>query len=131
MLKALIQLFAESFLKAKSHGFRTIRSYHHQGINISCSSTTDFFTYTAPCNGWATARCNSTTVSALEIQVENGQMALASVLNGNTAGAGICCYVKKGHRLSSCAVGEVQPIILFGSTKQVQTFNLLTGGALC
>lgn len=39
--------------------------------------------------------------------------------------------LKKGHRLSSCAVGEVQPIILFGSTKQVQTFNLLTGGALC
>jgi hypothetical protein len=28
-------------------------------------------------------------------------------------------------------VAEVQPIILFGSTKQVQTFNPLTGGALC
>ena len=39
--------------------------------------------------------------------------------------------LKKGHRLSSCAVGEVQPIILFGSTKQVQTFNPLTGGASC
>lgn len=39
--------------------------------------------------------------------------------------------LKKGHRLSSCAVAEVQPIILFGSTKQVQTFNPLTGGALC
>ena len=39
--------------------------------------------------------------------------------------------LKKGHRLSSCAVGEVQPIILFGSTKQVQTFNPLKGGALC
>lgn len=39
--------------------------------------------------------------------------------------------LKKGHRLSSCAVAEVQPIILFGSTKQVQTFNPLTGGASC
>ena len=39
--------------------------------------------------------------------------------------------LKKGHRLSSCAVAEVQPIILFGSTKQVQTFDPLTGGALC
>lgn len=39
--------------------------------------------------------------------------------------------LKKGHRLSSCAEAEVQPIILFGSTKQVQTFNPLTGGALC
>lgn len=39
--------------------------------------------------------------------------------------------LKKGHRLSSCAVAEVQPIILFGSTKPVQTFNPLTGGALC
>lgn len=39
--------------------------------------------------------------------------------------------LKKGHRLSFCAVVEVQPIILFGSTKQVQTFNPLTGGALC
>lgn len=39
--------------------------------------------------------------------------------------------LKKGHRLISCAVAEVQPIILFGSTKQVQTFNPLTGGALC
>lgn len=39
--------------------------------------------------------------------------------------------LKKGHRLSSCVVAEVQPIILFGSTKQVQTFNPLTGGALC
>lgn len=39
--------------------------------------------------------------------------------------------LKKGHRLSSCAVAEVQPIILFGSTRQVQTFNPLTGGALC
>jgi hypothetical protein len=28
-------------------------------------------------------------------------------------------------------VAEVQPIILFGSTKQVQTFNPLTGGASC
>ena len=96
MLKALIQLFAESFLKSKkSWVSEQSAPIIHQGINISCSSTTDFFTYTAPCNGWATARCNSTTVSALEIQVENGQMALASVLNGNTAGAGICCYVKK------------------------------------
>lgn len=39
--------------------------------------------------------------------------------------------LKKGHRLISCAVAEVQPIILFGSTRQVQTFNPLTGGALC
>ena len=39
--------------------------------------------------------------------------------------------LKKGHRLSSCVVAEVQPIILFGSTRQVQTFNPLTGGALC
>lgn len=39
--------------------------------------------------------------------------------------------LKKGHRLGSCAMGEVQPIILFGSTKQVQTFNPLKGGALC
>ena len=39
--------------------------------------------------------------------------------------------LKKGHRLCSCAVAEVQPIILFGSTKQVQTFDPLTGGALC
>lgn len=39
--------------------------------------------------------------------------------------------LKKGHRLSSCVVAGVQPIILFGSTRQVQTFNPLTGGALC
>lgn len=39
--------------------------------------------------------------------------------------------LKKGHRLSSCVVAEVQPIILFGSTRQVQTFNPLTGGASC
>lgn len=39
--------------------------------------------------------------------------------------------LKKGHRLSSCVVAEVQPIILFGSTRQVQTFNPLIGGALC
>lgn len=38
---------------------------------------------------------------------------------------------KKEPLLSSCAVAEVQPIILFCSTKQVQTFNPLTGGALC
>ena len=39
--------------------------------------------------------------------------------------------LKKGHRLSSCVVAEVQPIILFGSTKQVQMLNSLVGGALC
>lgn len=100
MLKALIQLFAEKFLQSKkSWVAEQSAPIIHQGINIPCSSTTDFFTYTAPCNGWATSRCNSTTVSALEIQVENGQMALASVLNGNTAGAGICCYVKKGTQI--------------------------------
>ena len=39
--------------------------------------------------------------------------------------------LKKGHRLSSCVVAEVQPIILFGSTRQVQMLNSLVGGALC
>lgn len=38
---------------------------------------------------------------------------------------------KKEPLLNSYAEAEVQPIILFGSTKQVQTFNPLTGGALC
>lgn len=97
MLKALIQLFAEKFLQSKkSWVSEQCAPIVRTGINIPCTSTTDFFTYIAPYNGWVTSRCNSITVSALEIQVDNGQMALASVLNGNTAGAGICSYVKKG-----------------------------------
>ena len=93
-LRPSFNYLPRSFCKAKNLGFQ-----NNQGINIPCTSTTDFFSYIAPCNGWATSRCNSNTVSALEIQVENGQMALASVLNGNTAGAGICCYVKKGTQI--------------------------------
>ena len=132
MLKDLIQLFAETFIKGKkSWVAEQCAPIVRNGTNIPCTSTTDFFSYVAPCNGWATSRSNSSTVSALEIQVENGQMALASVLNGNTAGCGLCCYVKKGTLLNSYAEVERLRIILFGSTKQVQTFNPLTGGALC
>ena len=119
MLKDPIRLFSDSFLKSKkSWVAEQCAPIVHNGTNIPCTSTTDFFTYIAPCNGWATSRSNSSTVSALEIQVENGQMALASVLNGNTAGCGLCCYVKLR-------------IILFGSTKQVLTLNSSTGGVLC
>lgn len=97
MLKDLMQLFAETFLKSKrSWVAEQCAPIVRNGTNIPCTSTTDFFSYVAPCNGWATSRSNSSTVSALEIQVENGQMALASVLNGTTAGCGLCCYVKKG-----------------------------------
>lgn len=100
MLKSLISLFAEKFLQSKKSWVAEQSAPITSGSTlIPCTSTTDFFTYIAPCNGWATSRCNANTVSALEIQVGNGQMVLASVLNGNTAGCGVCCYVKKGSTL--------------------------------
>lgn len=93
MLKSLIQLFAEKFLQSKkSWVSEQCAPIVRNGTNIPCTSTTDFFSYVAPSNGWATSRCNSSTVSALEIQVENGQMALASVLNGNTSDYSLWFY---------------------------------------
>ena len=77
MLKSLISLFAEKFLQSKKSWVAEQSAPITSGSTlIPCTSTTDFFTYIAPCNGWATSRCNANTVSALEIQVGNGQICL-------------------------------------------------------
>ena len=67
----------------------------------------------------------------LKSKWRTGRWHLLPFLTETLREPGSVVTLKKGHRLSSCAVAEVQPIILFGSTKQVQTFNPLTGGALC
>lgn len=67
----------------------------------------------------------------LKFKSRTGRWHLLPFLTETLRELGSVVTLKKGHRLSSCAVAEVQPIILFGSTKQVQTFNPLTGGALC
>ena len=67
----------------------------------------------------------------LKSKSRTGRWHLLPFLTETLRELGSVVTLKKGHRLSSCAVAEVQPIILFGSTKQVQTFNPLTGGALC
>ena len=67
----------------------------------------------------------------LKSKSRTGRWHLLPFLTETLRELGSVVTLKKGHRLSSCAVAEVQPIILFGSTKQVQTFNPLTGGASC
>lgn len=129
MLKSLIQLFAEKFLQSKkSWVSEQSAPIIHQGINIPCMIS-------LPTPHRATA---GRLLGAIQLQSQllksksrTGRWHLLPYLTETLRELGSVVTLKKGHRLSSCAVAEVQPIILFGSTKQVQTFNPLTGGASC
>lgn len=131
-LRALSNCLLRSFCKAKSLGFL------NSVLRLSAMAQT--FLAQAPRTSLAmlhraTAGRLLGAIQAqsqlLKFKSRTGRWHLLPFLTETLRELGSVVTLKKGHRLSSCAVAEVQPIILFGSTKQVQTFNPLTGGALC
>ena len=130
MLKALIQLFAEKFLQSKkSWVAEQSAPIIHQGINIQAP----LISLPTPLRATAGRLLGAIQLQSqlLKSKSRTGRWHLLPYLTETLRELESVVTLKKGHRLSSCAVGEVQPIILFGSTKQVQTFNPLKGGALC
>lgn len=131
-LRALSNFSQRSFCKVKSLGFL------NSVLRLSAMAQT--FLAQAPRTSLAMLHRATAgrLLGAIQIQSQllksksrTGRWHLLPFLTETLRELGSVVTLKKGHRLSSCAVAEVQPIILFGSTKQVQTFNPLTGGALC
>ena len=132
-LRALSNFSQRSFCKVKSLGFL------NSVLRLSAMAQT--FLAQAPRTSLAMLHRATAgrLLGAIQIQSQllksksrTGRWHLLPFLTETLRELGSVVTLKKGHRLSSCAVAEVQPIILFGSTKQVQTLNLLsTGGALC
>lgn len=131
-LRALSNYLPRSFCKARSHGFQNNQLLSSIKALTSLAQAPRI---SLPTPHRATA---GRLLGAIQLQSQllkskskTGRWHLLPYLTETLRELESVVTLKKGHRLSSCAVGEVQPIILFGSTKQVQTFNLLTGGALC
>lgn len=131
-LRALSNFSQRSFCKVKSLGFL------NSVLRLSAMAQT--FLAQAPRTSLAMLHRATAgrLLGAIQIQSQllksksrTGRWHLLPFLTETLRELGSVVTLKKGHRLSSCAVAEVQPIILFGSIKQVQTFNPLTGGALC
>lgn len=131
-LRALSNYLPRSFCKARSHGFQNNQLLSSIRALISLAQAPRISLVTSL---RATAGQLLDAIQArsqlLKSKSRTGRWHLLPYLTETLRELGSVVTLKKGHRLSSCAVAEVQPIILFGSTKQVQTFNPLTGGALC
>lgn len=131
-LRALSNFSQRSFCKVKSLGFL------NSVLRLSAMAQT--FLAQAPRTSLAMLHRATAgrLLGAIQIQSQllksksrTGRWHLLPFLTETLRELGSVVTLKKGHRLSSCAVAEVQPIILFGSTKQVPTLNSLAGGALC
>ena len=120
------------FLRAKSHGFQNNPLLSSIKALTSLAQAPRISLVTS-LRATAGQLLDATQIQSqlLKSKSRTGRWHLLPFLTETLRELGSVVTLKKGHRLSSCAVAEVQPIILFGSTKQVQTFNPLTGGALC
>lgn len=133
MLKSLIQLFAEKFLQVKSLGFL------NSVLRLSAMAQT--FLAQAPRTSLAmlhraTAGRLLGAIQAqsqlLKFKSRMGKWHLLPSSTETPLGVVSAVTSKKEPLLNSYAEAETHRIIPFGSTKQVQTLNLLsTGGALC
>lgn len=131
-LRALSNYLPRSFCKAKNLGFQNNQLLSSIRALISLAQAPRISLVTS-LRATAGQLLDATQIQSqlLKSKSRTGRWHLLPFLTETLREPGSVVTLKKGHRLSSCAVAEVQPIILFGSTKQVQTFNPLTGGALC
>lgn len=131
-LRALSNYLPRSFCKARSHGFQNNQLLSPTRALISLAQAPRISLVTS-LRATAGQLLDATQIQSqlLKSKSRTGRWHLLPFLTETPRELGSVVTLKKGHRLSSCAVAEVQPIILFGSTKQVQTFNPLTGGASC
>lgn len=131
-LRALSNCLPRSFCKAKNLGFQNNQLLLSIRALISLAQAPRISLVTS-LRATAGQLLDATQIQSqlLKSKSRTGRWHLLPFLTETLPELGSVVTLKKGHRLSSCAVAEVQPIILFGSTKQVQTFNPLTGGALC
>lgn len=131
-LRALSNCLLRSFCKAKSLGFQNNPLLSSIKALTSLAQAPRISLVTS-LRATAGQLLDATQIQSqlLKSKSRTGRWHLLPFLTETLRELGSVVTLKKGHRLSSCAVAEVQPIILFGSTKQVQTFNPLTGGALC
>lgn len=131
-LRALSNYLPRSFCKAKNLGFQNNQLLSSIRALISLAQAPRISLVTS-LRATAGQLLDATQIQSqlLKSKSRTGRWHLLPYLTETLRELGSVVTLKKGHRLSSCAVAEVQPIILFGSTKQVQTFNPLTGGALC
>ena len=134
---AFVSHITVGFVKAIGGGYNRL-----VWRTLSCLRALSNFSQRSFCKvkslGFLNSVLRLSAIGAIQIQSQllksksrTGRWHLLPFLTETLRELGSVVTLKKGHRLSSCAVAEVQPIILFGSTKQVQTFNPLTGGALC
>ena len=131
-LKPSFNYLPRSFCKAKNLGFQNNQLLSSIRALISLAQAPRISLVTS-LRATAGQLLDATQIQSqlLKSKSRTGRWHLLPFLTETLREPGSVVTLKKGHRLSSCAVAEVQPIILFGSTKQVQTFNPLTGGALC
>lgn len=131
-LRALSNCLLRSFCKAKSLGFQNNPLLSSIKALTSLAQAPRISLVTS-LRATAGQLLDATQIQSqlLKSKSRTGRWHLLPFLTETLRELGSVVTLKKGHRLSSCVVAEVQPIILFGSTKQVQTFNPLTGGALC
>lgn len=131
-LRPSFNYLPRSFCKAKNLGFQNNQLLSSIRALISLAQAPRISLVTS-LRATAGQLLDATQIQSqlLKSKSRTGRWHLLPFLTETLREPGSVVTLKKGHRLSSCAVAEVQPIILFGSTKQVQTFNPLTGGALC
>lgn len=132
-LRPSFNYLPRSFCKAKNLGFQNNQLLSSIRALISLAQAPRISLVTS-LRATAGQLLDATQIQSqlLKSKSRTGRWHLLPFLTETLREPGSVVTLKKGHRLSSCAVAEVQPIILFGSTKQVQTLNLLsTGGALC
>ena len=131
-LRPSFNYLPRSFCKAKNLGFQNNQLLSSIRALISLAQAPRISLVTS-LRATAGQLLDATQIQSqlLKSKSRTGRWHLLPFLTETLRELGSVVTLKKGHRLSSCAVAEVQPIILFGSTKQVQTFNPLTGGALC
>ena len=131
-LRALSNYLPRSFCKAKNLGFQNNQLLSSIRALISLAQAPRISLVTS-LRATAGQLLDATQIQSqlLKSKSRTGRWHLLPFLTETLRELESVVTLKKGHRLSSCVVAEVQPIILFGSTRQVQTFNPLTGGALC
>lgn len=115
MLKALVQLFAEKFLQSKkSWVSEQSAPIIHQGINIPCTSTTDFFSYIAPCNGWVFVTCGNFIKSAM---LKNNRSGISVRLENGESDKN---YLQWPHLILPCVKGDSWQVVIYTKTGQTE-----------
>ncbi|WP_370855188.1 hypothetical protein [Parasutterella sp.] len=132
MLKDLIRLFSDSFLKSKkSWVAEQCAPIVHNGTNIPCQAQR----ISLPTSRRATAGQHLGAIQAqfqlLKFKSRMGRWRLPLSLTETLPVVASAVTLKKEPLLNSYAEVERLRIILFGSTKQVLTLNSSTGGVLC